>query len=112
MALALGGNGFIAAFVGGFAFGVVTRQPRDAVEFTEAQGSLLAIVVWTVFGITVGGSLIADGLNLPAIVYAILSLTIVRMVPVALALVGCRFQPATVAFIGWFGPRGLASSCS
>ena len=78
-------------------------------EFTEAQGSLLAIVVWTVFGITVGGSLIADGLNLPAIVYAILSLTIVRMVPVALALVGCRFQPATVAFIGWFGPRGLAS---
>jgi NhaP-type Na+/H+ or K+/H+ antiporter len=110
VALALGGNGFIAAFVGGFAFGVVTRQhAKDAVEFTEAQGSLLAIVVWTVFGITVGGSLIADGLNLPAIVYAILSLTIVRMVPVALALVGCRFQPATVAFIGWFGPRGLAS---
>jgi NhaP-type Na+/H+ or K+/H+ antiporter len=65
--------------------------------------------VWTVFGITVGGSLIADGLDLPAIAYAILSLTVVRMVPVALALFGCRFQPATVAFIGWFGPRGLAS---
>jgi NhaP-type Na+/H+ or K+/H+ antiporter len=110
VALALGGNGFIAAFVGGLAFGVVTRQgAEDAVEFTEAQGSLLAIVVWTIFGITVGGSLIAGGLDLPAIVYAILSLTVVRMVPVALALVGCRFQPATVAFIGWFGPRGLAS---
>jgi sodium/hydrogen antiporter len=110
VALALGGNGFIAAFVGGFAFGVATRQgAEDAVAFTEAQGSLLAIVVWTIFGITVGGSLIASGLDLPAIAYAILSLTIVRLVPVALALVGCRFQPATVGFIGWFGPRGLAS---
>jgi sodium/hydrogen antiporter len=110
VALALGGNGFIAAFVGGLAFGVVTRQgAEDAVAFTETQGSLLAIVVWTVFGITVGGSLIADGINVPAIAYAVLSLTVVRMVPVALALVGCRFQPATVAFIGWFGPRGLAS---
>jgi sodium/hydrogen antiporter len=110
VAIALGGNGFIAAFVGGLAFGVVTRQGADdAVAFTEAQGSLLAIIVWTIFGITVGGSLIAGGLDLPAIAYAILSLTVVRMVPVALALVGCRFQPATVAFIGWFGPRGLAS---
>jgi NhaP-type Na+/H+ or K+/H+ antiporter len=110
VALAMGGNGFIAAFVGGLAFGVVTRQgAEDAVAFTEAQGSLLAIVVWTIFGITVGGSLIAGGLDVPAIAYAILSLTVVRMVPVALALVGCRFRPSTVAFIGWFGPRGLAS---
>jgi sodium/hydrogen antiporter len=110
VALALGGNGFIAAFVGGLAFGFMTRQgAEDAVAFTETQGSLLAIVVWTVFGITVGGSLIAGGLDLPAIAYAILSLTVVRMVPVALALLGCRFQLSTVAFIGWFGPRGLAS---
>ena len=110
VALALGGNGFIAAFVGGLAFGFTTRQgAEDAVEFTETQGSLLGIVVWTVFGITVGGSLIAGGLDLPAIAYAILSLTVVRMVPVALALLGCRFQLSTVAFIGWFGPRGLAS---
>jgi NhaP-type Na+/H+ or K+/H+ antiporter len=110
VALAIGGNGFIAAFVGGFAFGVATRQrAEDAVAFTEAQGSLLAIVVWTIFGITVGGSLIAGGLDLPAIAFALLSLTVVRMAPVALALQGCRFQPATLGFIGWFGPRGLAS---
>jgi sodium/hydrogen antiporter len=110
VALAFGGNGFIAAFVGGLAFGVATRRrSEDAVEFTEAQGSLLAIVVWTVFGITVGGSLVAGGLNLPAIAYAILSLTVIRMVPVALALLGSRFQLSTVGFIGWFGPRGLAS---
>jgi sodium/hydrogen antiporter len=110
VALALGGNGFIAAFAGGLAFGVATRQrAADAVAFTETQGSLLAIIVWTIFGITVGGSLIAGGLDLAAIAYAVLSLTVVRMVPVALALLGCRFQPSTVAFIGWFGPRGLAS---
>jgi NhaP-type Na+/H+ or K+/H+ antiporter len=110
VALAMDGNGFIAAFVGGLAFGVVTRQrAEDAVAFTEAQGSLLAIVVWTIFGITVGGSLIAGGLDLPAVAFAILSLTVVRMAPVALALQGCRFRPATVGFIGWFGPRGLAS---
>ena len=61
------------------------------------------------FGVTVGGSLIAGGLDLPAIAYALLSLTVIRMVPVAVALIGARFQPVTVAFIGWFGPRGLAS---
>ena len=110
VAIALGGNGFIAAFVGGLSFGVTTgHRAEDAVDFTETQGSLLAIIVWTVFGITVGGSLIAGGVNVPAIAYALLSLTVVRMVPVALALIGVRFQPATVAFIGWFGPRGLAS---
>jgi NhaP-type Na+/H+ or K+/H+ antiporter len=110
VAIALGGNGFIAAFVGGLSFGFVTqRRAEDAVAFTETQGSLLAIIVWTIFGITVGSGLIAGGLDLRAIGYALLSLTVVRMVPVALALIGCKFQPSTVAFIGWFGPRGLAS---
>jgi NhaP-type Na+/H+ or K+/H+ antiporter len=110
VAVAVGGNGFIAAFVGGLAFGVAThRLAEDSVNFTEAQGSLLAIILWTLFGVTVGGSLIANGLDGTAILYAVLSLTVVRMVPVALALIGSRFQPATVAFIGWFGPRGLAS---
>jgi NhaP-type Na+/H+ or K+/H+ antiporter len=110
VAVAAGGNGFIAAFVGGLAFGVATRRRSEsAVAFTETQGSILAIIVWTIFGITVGGALIARGLDVAAIIYAVISLTVVRMVPVALALIGCRFQPATVAFIGWFGPRGLAS---
>ena len=110
VSVAVGGNGFIAAFVGGLAFGVSTRgREENAVTFTETQGSLLAIGVWTIFGLTMGGSLVATGFNPRAIGYALLSLTVVRMVPVAMSLIGSGFQPSTVAFIGWFGPRGLAS---
>ena len=62
VAVALSGNGFIAAFVGGLAFGVATRRrAENALRLAEAQGSVLAIVVWTVFGITVGAALIAGG---------------------------------------------------
>ena len=110
LAIGLGGNGFIAAFVGGlaFAFGSDLRE-ESAVGFTETQGDLLAIGVWTAFGLTMAGDLIAHIGNVPVIVYALLSLTVIRMVPVAIALAGARFQPLTVLFVGWFGPRGLAS---
>ena len=122
VAVALGGNGFIAAFVGGLAFGVATRRrAENALRLTEAQGSVLAIVVWTVFGITVGAALIAGGLDLRAIAYALLSLTVIRMVPVAVALVGCqipacdrglhrlvRSPRAGVDRVPGHRPRGLA----
>ena len=109
-ALTIGGNGFIAAFVGGLAFGVASRRRAESsVRFTESLGSLLAIGVWTIFGVTVGATLIRHGLDLRAIAYAMLSLTVIRMVPVAISSIGSRFQPLTVVFIGWFGPRGLAS---
>ena len=110
IAVLVGGNGFIAAFVGGLAFGKGSKHTEGhAVEFTETQGSLLAIGVWTAFGILVAnqlGTAINDG---QAIVYAALSLTLVRMVPVALSLIGVGFRLPTVLFMGWFGPRGLAS---
>ena len=110
VASAVGGNGFIAAFVGGLAFGVGSgHRESQAVEFTETQGSLLAIGVWSAFGLLLAGHLQTDLWNVNAIVYAVLSLTIVRMLPVAIALVGARFHPGTVLFVGWFGPRGLAS---
>ena len=105
-----GGNGFIAAFVGGLAFGVGTRQrDEDAVRFTETQGSLLAIGVWAAFGLSLAGNLLTSLWDPAAIAYAVLSLTVIRMVPVAIALLGDRYRPLTVLFIGWFGPRGLAS---
>jgi sodium/hydrogen antiporter len=105
-----GGNGFIAAFVGGLAFGTATRQREEsAVRFTELQGSLLAIGVWTAFGLVLAGELLTSLWDLRAVVYAVLSLTLFRMLPVAIALLGARFQPLTVLFVGWFGPRGLAS---
>jgi NhaP-type Na+/H+ or K+/H+ antiporter len=103
-----GGNGFIAAFVGGLAAGRAggTSGAR-AVEFTEEEGQLLSLAVFFVFG-TVAISFL-DPVGLGIVLYAVLSLTLVRMVPVAVAVRGMGFRPATVAFMGWFGPRGLAS---
>lgn len=110
VAVSAGGNGFIAAFVGGIAFGYGTGQRAgDAVRFTETQGSLLAIGVWAAFGLTVAGKILTSLWDPVVIAYALLSLTVIRMLPVALALIGDRFRPMTVLFIGWFGPRGLAS---
>jgi NhaP-type Na+/H+ or K+/H+ antiporter len=110
VAVSAGGNGFIAAFVGGLAFGAGTRQrAEDAVRFTETQGSLLAIGVWCAFGLAVAGRVLTSFWDPAAIAYAVLSLTVIRMVPVAIALLGERYRPLTVLFIGWFGPRGLAS---
>jgi NhaP-type Na+/H+ or K+/H+ antiporter len=110
VAVSAGGNGFIAAFVGGLAFGAGTRQrAEDAVRFTETQGSLLAIGVWCAFGLAVAGRVLTSLWDPAAIAYAVLSLTAIRMLPVAIALLGERYRPLTVLFIGWFGPRGLAS---
>lgn len=110
VAVSAGGNGFIAAFVGGIAFGYATGQRvEDAVRFTETQGSLLAIGVWAAFGLTIAGKVLTSLWDPAVIAYAFLSLTVIRMLPVALALIGDRFRPMTVLFVGWFGPRGLAS---
>jgi sodium/hydrogen antiporter len=103
-----GGNGFIAAFVGGLAAGQVGQVAGKRIfEFTEEQGQLLALVVFFIFG-TVAIAFL-DVADLGVAIYAALSLTLVRMLPVALAVRGMGFRPATVAFMGWFGPRGLAS---
>ena len=72
-------------------------------------GILLSIAVWMVFGASFVGSLFRMLQDLRPILYAILSLTVIRMVPVAIALVGSRLALPTVVFVGWFGPRGLAS---
>src|SRR5207342_1446734 len=68
-----------------------------------------AIGVWVAFGLTLAGHVLTDFSDPAVLFYAVLSLTVIRMVPVGLSLIGSRFAPSTVAFIGWFGPRGLAS---
>ena len=109
VSVAAGGNGFIAAFVGGLAYGRGSLGLEEgAVRFTETQGSLLAIAVWVAFGLLVAGRL-GELWDPASIVYAVLSLTVFRMLPVAVALLGMRFARSTVLFVGWFGPRGLAS---
>ena len=109
-AASLGGSGFIAAFVGGMAFGHFSREHGLSVTyFTEETGSVLAAATWIIFGAAAIAWAIPH-VTWQVVVYAALSLTVVRMVPVAIALAGRRApRLPTVAFIGWFGPRGLAS---
>jgi sodium/hydrogen antiporter len=108
-ALTVHGNGFVAAFCGGLAFGAVAgpRGPAELV-FLEQAGGLVSLLVWLAFG-ALSVSIIAEQADLVTVLYAVLSLTLVRMVPVALALVGAGLDRRTVLFVGWFGPRGLAS---
>jgi NhaP-type Na+/H+ or K+/H+ antiporter len=108
-ALALHGNGFIAAFVGGLAFGAIGgRRGERLMPFVEETGSLVSLLVWLAFG-AVAVVPAVESLTWQTLVYALASLTVIRMVPVAVALTGERLGRAAVAFVGWFGPRGLAS---
>jgi NhaP-type Na+/H+ or K+/H+ antiporter len=109
-AVAIGGNGFVAAFAGGVLFGSATkRRLAKPVEFTETLGTSLSFVVWSLFGALFVGELLTHHLSAEPILYALLSLTVIRAVPVAIALIGTHLRPSTLAFMGWFGPRGLAS---
>jgi sodium/hydrogen antiporter len=104
----VGGNGFIAAFVGGLAIGpTVERVGERLIRFTEAEGQLLDLSVFFIFGVLVAGFL--ESLSWTIVIYALLSLTVIRMLPVALSLIGTRLRGVSVLFAGWFGPRGLAS---
>jgi NhaP-type Na+/H+ or K+/H+ antiporter len=103
----LGGNAFIAAFVAGMATTAVAgRLPNAFTQFGETSGELAGLAVFFLFGTLVP---LIEGFSIPVVIYAVLSLTVVRMVPVAVALRGTKLTGPTVAFIGWFGPRGLAS---
>jgi NhaP-type Na+/H+ or K+/H+ antiporter len=105
----LGGSGFIACFVGGLAFGGLTREHKEQfLESAEGTADALALLTWFTFG-TIAIGLLFNHFSWQAVIYAVLSLTIVRMLPVYLSLIGKHLQTDTVLFIGWFGPRGLAS---
>src|SRR5215218_8770106 len=110
LAAPLGGSGFIAAFVAGMLFGTVGGSRHDAREPLPAQdlGALLNALTFVAFGAAFIKPLL-ERASWQVALYALLSLTVVRMVPVALATLGTRSSAATVAFMGWFGPRGLAS---
>ncbi|GAB1642209.1 cation:proton antiporter [Krasilnikovia sp. MM14-A1259] len=107
--VAVHANGFVAAFVGGLAFGRVAGRggPRE-VFYVEQTAGLASLLVWMLFG-AVGLPLLAGRIDWHVVLYAVLSLTAIRMVPVALSLIGAHLGARTVAFVGWFGPRGLAS---
>lgn len=104
----IGASMFIAGYVAGIAVQIGFREAAEhSVEFTEGWGRLLDFFVFFLFGMLVARAMLHFT---PAFaLYAMLSLTVVRMLPVAIALIGTRLNYATVLFMGWFGPRGLAS---
>jgi NhaP-type Na+/H+ or K+/H+ antiporter len=103
------GSGFIAAFVGGAVFGGLRREVGGEVSlFLEEAGGLLGAVTFVLFGAVMLVPVL-DNLSGAVLLYALLSVSLVRMIPVALAMLGSGARRPTVAFLGWFGPRGLAS---
>ena len=102
-------NGYVAAFVAGIAFGATSgRGGESEVYFVEETCGLASMLCWILFGAVAVPTLAADW-SWQILLYALLSLTVVRMVPVALSLLGTRTEWRSVVFLGWFGPRGLAS---
>ena len=105
----LGGSGFIAAFAGGLLFGGLTKRHKHTLLLAaEGTGDTLALITWVVFGAAVVGQSVGS-FSWDVMLYAVLSLTVVRMLPVFLALTGMKLQTDEKLFMGWFGPRGLAS---
>ncbi len=108
-AQALGGSGFIACFTGGLLFGALRGScPPDLLSGASSTGEVLAMITWVVFGGPILAGLLPR-MSWQAVLYAVLSLTVVRMLPVWLSLTGTEMSPRGKLFIGWFGPRGLAS---
>ena len=104
-----GGSGFIAAFSGGLLFGALAKQHReDFLRAAEGTGDTMALITWVIFGSAVVGQALGyfSWLDL---VYAVLSLTLIRMLPVFISLTGMGVSTEGKLFMGWFGPRGLAS---
>jgi len=107
----MGGSGFVAAFVGGLVFGsMVGECKHQVVEGAEGMGEVFSLLTWVVFGAAVvmqhSGMVAIDW---RVVLYAVLSLTVIRMLPVFLSLMGVDAPNDAKLFIGWFGPRGLAS---
>ena len=106
----IGGSGFIASFVGGLLFGkLVSKHHKHTLLLAaEGTGDTLALITWVVFGAAVVGRSIGS-LTWQVVLYAVLSLTLIRMAPVFLSLTGMKMRTDEKLFVGWFGPRGLAS---
>ena len=109
LAAPIGGSGFIAAFVAGWTYGTLAPGHDDGeVELAEQIGEVLNAATFILFGaVLLGPTIAAFGWRIAC--YAVLSLTLIRLLPVAIALAGTHARRQTVGFLGWFGPRGLAS---
>lgn len=105
----LHGNGFISAFTAGMFFGTSVTALRDRVkEFGEASAQVMILFIFLLFGIILIPSSYPHW-DWKVLLYSILSLTVIRMLPVAISLIRSKLDLKTILFIGWFGPRGIAS---
>jgi NhaP-type Na+/H+ or K+/H+ antiporter len=110
LAVVASGNGFIAAFVAGTCYAAAWRGGggSDTLDLAEDLAQPMGDATWLAFGMLVVPVLLVN-LDWREAAFALAALTVLRMVPVALSLMGSGFRPPTVLFVGWFGPRGLAS---
>jgi sodium/hydrogen antiporter len=109
VAITVDGNGFVAAFVAGIVFALRDYGlPSESLQLSEDVGALLSLCVWFVFGESVN-EVFDAGVRVQVVAYAALALTVIRIVPVMIALHKTTISRADAAFIGWMGPRGLAS---
>ncbi len=109
LAQSLGGSGYIAAFTGGMLFGYFAREDtHEVLHSSEGVAETLAMLTWLLFGISVVWQ-VRDFVTWQVVAFALLSLTVFRMLPVWLSLAGTGESNANKLFLGWFGPRGLAS---
>ncbi|MDQ4115559.1 MAG: cation:proton antiporter [Actinomycetota bacterium] len=109
-AIVIGGNGFVAAFVAGVLFGPAARRlPPGTLHLTEDVGHLLSLALWFVFGALVNQTLAGGSITWQIVLYAVLALTVVRVLPVAASLVGTDIAPRDRLVLGWVGPRGIAT---
>jgi NhaP-type Na+/H+ or K+/H+ antiporter len=105
----LGGSGFLAAWIAGLVIGRELRETQPGIgEFTEDTSHVLTLLSFFVFGAFVLGD-VTDGITWQVALYAVLSLTAIRILPVAVAMSGSGLRSQSVLYLGWFGPRGLAS---
>lgn len=103
------GNGFIAAFFAGLYVGNTSSQARIHIEeFAESEGELFIIITFFLFGLAFVPLTLHD-ISVNVVIYALLSLTVLRMLPVVISLIGTKLDMASCVFIAWFGPRGIAS---
>ena len=103
------GNGFISAFVAGLAFGnFLENRCEFLYEFAESEGQFFTLTTFLIFG-TIAISLVGEGFEWSYLIYGVFSLTIIRIIPAAISMIGTGVNRWTVLFLGWFGPRGLAS---
>jgi len=109
IAQSLHGSGYIAAFSGGLLFGFLAKDDtHKLVLAAEGTGETLALLTWMLFGAMVIGPALKL-FSWEVVVYALLSLTVIRMAPIFLSLTGTGENVSSRLFLGWFGPRGLAS---